>query len=47
VELREVILNFLMAELFPITIIQRLIAAQRIKEKMTRNLALATYALIH
>jgi hypothetical protein len=33
-----------MAELFPITTIQQLIAAQKIKEKMKRNLASATFA---
>jgi hypothetical protein len=47
VELREVISNFPMAELFPITTIQQLIGAQKIKEKMKRNLASATFALIH
>jgi hypothetical protein len=44
VELREVISNFPMAELFPITTIQQLIAAQKIKGKMKPNLVLATFA---
>jgi hypothetical protein len=33
-----------MAELFPITTIQQSTAAQKIKEKMKHNLALATFA---